>query len=170
MAVSGDGWRIVSGGGDKTLKVWDAESGQETLTLKGYANRVTSESFSPDGHRIVSGSDDKTVKVWDAESGQETVRGHRLHTFEDARPARKVAGVAAESSERNPQSLAVWVLPTTLRAVPVDPRHPRRPTRLLVSFFASQTGENGERRSPPAERSAQPRFLRRHFHPIYPYK
>ena len=37
MAFSPDGRRIVSGSyDDKTLKVWDAETGQETLTLKGH--------------------------------------------------------------------------------------------------------------------------------------
>ena len=36
VAFSPDGKRIVSGSGDKTLKVWDAASGQETLTLKGH--------------------------------------------------------------------------------------------------------------------------------------
>ena len=39
--------------------------GQETLTLYGHSDSVTSVSFSPDGKRIVSGSHDKTVKVWD---------------------------------------------------------------------------------------------------------
>ena len=37
VAFSPDGRRIVSGSGDKTLKVWDAATGQETLTLKGHA-------------------------------------------------------------------------------------------------------------------------------------
>jgi WD40 repeat protein len=46
--------------------VWDATSGQETLTLKGHAGQVTSVAFSPEGKRIVSGSFDNTVKVWDA--------------------------------------------------------------------------------------------------------
>ena len=55
----------MSGSGDNTLKVWDAQTGQETLTLKGHSKSVTSVSFSPDGKRIVSGSWDKTVKVWD---------------------------------------------------------------------------------------------------------
>ena len=42
--------------------------GQETLTLKGHSDSVTSVSFSPDGKRIVSGSTDKTVKIWDISS------------------------------------------------------------------------------------------------------
>jgi len=55
----------VSGSYDNTLKVWDAQTGQETLTLKGHSDYVTSVSFSPDGKRIVSGSYDDTLKVWD---------------------------------------------------------------------------------------------------------
>src|SRR6185295_9487023 len=59
-------------------KVWDATSGQETLTLKGHTNQVTSVAFSPDGKRLASSSRDQTVKVWDAMSGQEalTLKGH----------------------------------------------------------------------------------------------
>jgi WD40 repeat protein len=65
VSFSPDGKRIVSGSFDLTLKVWDAETGQETLTLKGHSNDVWRVSFSPDGKRIVSGSTDKTVKIWD---------------------------------------------------------------------------------------------------------
>ena len=54
MAFSPDGKRLVSGSEDKTVKVWDAETGQETLTLKGHTGGVTSVAFSPDGKRIVS--------------------------------------------------------------------------------------------------------------------
>ena len=78
VAFSPDGRRIVSGSTDNTLKVWDAATGQETLTLKGHTSWVMSVAFSPDGRRIVSGSDDKTLKVWDAATGQETLtlKGH----------------------------------------------------------------------------------------------
>ena len=72
VAFSPDGKRIVSGSGDQTLKVWDAASGQETLTLAGHTERVTSVAFSPDGERIVSGSGDNTLRLWDATSDQET--------------------------------------------------------------------------------------------------
>ena len=46
--------------------MWDAESGEETLTLKGHTWKVESVVFSPDGKRIVSGSWDQTLKVWNA--------------------------------------------------------------------------------------------------------
>jgi WD40 repeat protein len=57
---------IVSGSRDGTLKVWDASSGQETLTLKGHIGAVESVAFSPNGKKIFSFSADSTLKVWDA--------------------------------------------------------------------------------------------------------
>jgi dipeptidyl aminopeptidase/acylaminoacyl peptidase len=60
------------------VKLWDARTGQETLTLKGHTREVTSVAFSPDGARLASGSADNTVKLWDARTGQETLtlKGH----------------------------------------------------------------------------------------------
>ncbi len=58
--------------------MWDAESGEELLTLSGHASGVNSAAYSPDGERIVTASEDGTAKVWDAESGEEllTLSGH----------------------------------------------------------------------------------------------
>jgi tetratricopeptide (TPR) repeat protein len=63
------------------LKVWEAQTGLETLTIKGHTEGVRSVAYSPDGKQIVSGGQDKTFKVWDAQTGQETLifRGHTQH-------------------------------------------------------------------------------------------
>ncbi len=66
VAFSPDGRRIASGGADRTVRVWDARTGQQTLTLNGHTDGVLGVAFSPDGHRLASASDDGTVKVWDA--------------------------------------------------------------------------------------------------------
>ena len=65
------GRRIVSGSDDKTVRVWDAESGVELACLRGHDGEVASVSFDQTGRRLVSGSWDKTVRVWDAENGVE---------------------------------------------------------------------------------------------------
>ena len=69
-AVSSDGASIVSASYDKTLKVWDARSGEARLTLQGHTAEVNGCAVSPDGAFIVSASRDKTLKVWDAGTGE----------------------------------------------------------------------------------------------------
>ncbi len=65
-SFSPNGDRIVSGGRDSTVRVWDVESGEELLTLTGHSDSVLGVGFSPDGKRIVSGSRDGSIKIWDA--------------------------------------------------------------------------------------------------------
>jgi WD40 repeat protein len=62
----------------KTVKVWDAATGQETLTLKDHTNVVISVAFGPDGQRLAAAGTDGTVRVWDTATGQETLtlKGH----------------------------------------------------------------------------------------------
>ena len=93
VAFSPDGKRLASASRDGTVKVWDAATGQETLTLKGHTGRVRSVAFSPDGKRLASASDDRTVKVWDAATGQEilTLKGHTGASERGVQPRRQAA-------------------------------------------------------------------------------
>ncbi|MHC4560307.1 MAG: protein kinase domain-containing protein, partial [Planctomycetota bacterium] len=78
-SISPDGNRIVTANcSEKVIKVWDATSGKEILTLCGHGRRVRTVAFSGDGKRIVSSAQDNIIKVWDAETGAEllTLRGH----------------------------------------------------------------------------------------------
>ncbi|ABQ92370.1 NB-ARC domain-containing protein [Roseiflexus sp. RS-1] len=78
VAVSPDGRTIVSGSHDRTVKVWEAESGRLLRSLEGHTGSVRAVAVSPDGRTIVSGSHDRTVKVWEAESGRllRSLEGH----------------------------------------------------------------------------------------------
>jgi WD40 repeat protein len=69
VAVSPNGRYIASSSADKTIKLWDFESGLLLKTFTGHTNWVRSVAFSRNNNRIVSGSKDGTVKVWDVDSG-----------------------------------------------------------------------------------------------------
>ncbi|ERN41363.1 WD40 repeat-containing protein [Rubidibacter lacunae KORDI 51-2] len=71
VVVTPDGQRVVSTSNDRTLKVWDLESGRELLTLTGHDAAVNAVVVTPDGQRVVSGSFDCTLKIWNLESGRE---------------------------------------------------------------------------------------------------
>jgi small GTP-binding protein len=76
--LGGDGRRALSGSADKTVRVWDAETGACLRTLGGHSGWVNSVALGGDGRRALSGSDDNTVRVWDAETGAclRTLEGH----------------------------------------------------------------------------------------------
>ena len=77
-AFSPDGKRFATASEDKTVRVWDAETGKEVSCLVGHTGSVYSAAFSPDGKGIVSASYDKTVRIWNAQSGKEIrqLEGH----------------------------------------------------------------------------------------------
>lgn len=78
VAFSPDGGRIVSAGNNRTLRVWDTQTGRERRTLRGHTGWVACAAFSPDGRAILSGGHDGTVRLWDAAAGTQlmTLRGH----------------------------------------------------------------------------------------------
>ena len=81
VAFSPDGRHIVSGSGDKTIRVWDAEIGAMVVgPLEGHSSWVTSVAFSPDGTHIVSGSGDRTIRLWDAKTGDMVIPPLEAHT------------------------------------------------------------------------------------------
>jgi len=79
VCFSPDGKYVLSGSYDKTMKLWDAFTGQEIRTFKGHKGCVNSVCFSSDGKYALSGSGDKTLKLWDIATGREikTFPGHK---------------------------------------------------------------------------------------------
>jgi WD40 repeat protein len=71
LAVSPDGGLLATASHDRTVKLWDVDSGRELRTFRGHGSTVRSVAFSPDGNRLASGSWDTTVRLWEAETGRE---------------------------------------------------------------------------------------------------
>jgi WD40 repeat protein len=58
---------------DRSVRIWDARTGQPVCRLQGHVNRVFRVQF--DSLRIVSSSQDDTMIIWDFSS--EVVAAHR---------------------------------------------------------------------------------------------
>ncbi|MGK7925230.1 MAG: protein kinase, partial [Spirulina sp.] len=74
----GGSYLILSGSQDKTLKLWDARSGQCLKTFEGHKSAITSIAITSDGRVVMSGSKDGSIKLWNINSGQclKTFEGH----------------------------------------------------------------------------------------------
>ena len=93
VCFSSDGKQIASGSWDKTVKIWNASSGELQSTLTGHTRYVPTLAllvlkvvlvadysamrravncvgFDPTGKKLVSCSDDKTVRIWDVTTGE----------------------------------------------------------------------------------------------------
>ena len=60
---------LATCGYDKTIELWDAETGKLIRTLEGHNGAVYDVAFSPDGRFLVSASADDTCKVWRVDDG-----------------------------------------------------------------------------------------------------
>jgi WD40 repeat protein len=84
VAVSPNGRILASGSGDRTIILWDLETGQPLRPpLDGHRGAVYGLAFSPDGKNLASGSQDHTIILWDVATGRQLgkLTGHRDQVF-----------------------------------------------------------------------------------------
>ena len=64
VAVHPSGAVLASGSEDRTVKLWDVETGVRLAVLAGHGARVSSVTFNADGSTLATASDDGTVRLW----------------------------------------------------------------------------------------------------------
>jgi len=77
VALSANGQRALTGGKDKTMRLWDVKTGQQLREFGGHDGTVVGVIFAADGNRALS-SAGNAIRLWDLENGQEVRRfeGH----------------------------------------------------------------------------------------------
>jgi WD40 repeat protein len=83
IAWSPYGRMLASPSGDKTIRLWDVETGECLKTLEGHQDAVSSVAFDPAGSTLASGSEDGSIKLWEPASGKllRTLKGHQEAVF-----------------------------------------------------------------------------------------
>jgi small GTP-binding protein len=79
IAWSPDGRMLATPSFDKTIRLWDPETGKCLFTLEGHKNSVKCVAFDPLGHILASGSKDNSIMLWEPASGKLlfTLKGHK---------------------------------------------------------------------------------------------
>ena len=80
VALSSDGQFALSASWDKTMRLWDLNTGSTTKHFVGHTGDVLSVCFSPDNRQSASGSRDKSIRVWNT-LGEEKMKleGSQAH-------------------------------------------------------------------------------------------
>ena len=73
VAFSPDGKKVATAGADRTIRVFEVETGKTLVQIEDHADWIFAVAFSPDGKRLASASRDKTCKVFDIEKKESLV-------------------------------------------------------------------------------------------------
>ena len=70
VAIISDGMQALSVSSDRTLKLWDLQTGECQKSLEGHHDMVTSVAITPHNKQALSASWDRTLKLWDLQTGE----------------------------------------------------------------------------------------------------
>ncbi len=86
LTFAPEGTLLASGGYERTVRLWDAVTGEEQAVLQKTAGFLVplSVAFAPDGRTLATGDMGGNLKLWDATTGQERAR---LATYDEEVPA-----------------------------------------------------------------------------------
>ena len=104
VAFSPDSKKIATAGADRTIRIFEVETGKLLFQVEDHADWIFAVAFSPDGKRLASASRDKTCKVFDVEKKESLVTfpGHAqpVYTVAFAPDGKSVATGGEDNSIR----------------------------------------------------------------------
>ena len=70
LAVDPSGRQLASGGADRSVKLWNLETGNVRRTLRNNSDFISTLSYSPDGRLLAAGLMDGKIRITSAGSGR----------------------------------------------------------------------------------------------------
>jgi WD40 repeat protein len=69
LACSADDSRLVSGGDDHQVKLWQTANGAAVTNLTSHTAMITRACFAPDGSMVATAGNDGSLRLWAAQTG-----------------------------------------------------------------------------------------------------
>lgn len=114
---SQDGKLLVTGGHNRLVIVWDAQTGNNRFRLAGHRTPIWSFSISPNGDTLATASRDGVIKLWHLPTGQELFElrkaGSHCRDLQFTRDGRQLLALVDGDSQRNPRHDEILVFDAT---------------------------------------------------------
>jgi WD40 repeat protein len=142
MSFTPDSLKLASGSFDKTIKLWQLDTGTELYTLGERLKGVFALAISPDGKLLASGSWDETIELWNLETGT------LLHNLSQHKASVRALAIAPDSktliSGSFDQTIVLWSLPDGNVGKTILDREPIAAIALSADgTFLASTGDDG---------------------------
>ena len=142
LSFTPDGLQLVSGSFDKTIKLWQLDTGTAIYTLADRLKGVFALAVSPDGKFLASGSWDETIELWHLETGT------ALSTLSQHTDSVRSLAITPDSktliSGSFDQKIVLWSLPDGNVTSTIVDREPIVAIALSADgTFLASTGDDG---------------------------
>ncbi len=142
MNFTPDSEKLVSGSFDKTIKLWQLDTGKAIYTLEDRLKGVFALAVSPDGKLLASGSWDEKIELWNLETGT------LLHNLSQHQASVRSLAIAPDSktliSGSFDQTIVLWSLPDGIVGKIIVDREPISAIALSADgTFLASTGDDG---------------------------
>ncbi len=74
IAWSPDGQFLASASNDKTIRLWNVDTGKPTVILTGHSHKVNCIVWSTNSQELVSASSDGTIAFWETYTGKQIIK------------------------------------------------------------------------------------------------
>jgi WD40 repeat protein len=140
LAITPDSKSLVSGGVDKTIRIWDIEQQSVKSILFAHNEAVTCLRLSHDGSKILSGSEDSTVRQWSMATGLELHNALSVSGMVTAVDYSQT-GDTLLATESTTGTISVWRNIKTLGANDTVTGYIKYPIALKVGSVSGGVGE-----------------------------